>query len=188
MRSATVLVSLFVASVGVAAVQVACTTDVSAITGTGSGTPDAASTFDAGHFLFPDAGVGTQIVIQGTGTVFGGSTEEPDGATVDAINCTTVGGTGSAKATGTCFAPQQSTLYVTSPTGWTFSEWAPSGSSSSTFYVDESTPASITAIFIADGANVPDANLPTGDANGGGVDSNLPGQPDAADAASDDGG
>jgi hypothetical protein len=151
MRSPLFFASLLAASAAVALVQIACGGDDNAPATTPPSNQPTVQ--DSGGFGFSDAESGTTIAITGAGTVFTNGVQDSQ---VPPVTCASDGTT----TTGNCKAEFQDTLYAVPANGWSFSHWDPGAITGSTFYVGQSTPNPLTAVFVADNTKQPDAAPP----------------------------
>jgi hypothetical protein len=148
MRSPLFFASLLAVSAAVALVQIACGGDDNApATTPPTGTP---TVQDSGGFQFSDAESGTTVVITGAGTVY--TNGSPDSSTPP-VTCSSDGTT----TTGNCKAEFQDTLYAVPANGWSFSHWDPGAISAPTYFVGQSAPSPLTAVFVTDTIPQPDA-------------------------------
>jgi hypothetical protein len=175
-----IFASLFFVAAAAAVAQVACSSDsTTAPPPAPSATPVVP---DSGTFSFGDTTKTRTVAITGAGTVVSGATSDSG---PQAVNCTSDGTT----TTGACTAQYQDTLYQTAANGWLFDHWDPGASTSSTYYIGQASPDTITAVFVKDKTPIPPVvdSGPTPDT--GTPDTSTPdtGTPDTGTDASDSG-
>jgi hypothetical protein len=183
MRSKNLLWSVLLGSLAVAGLA-ACSSDDS------NGSPPALHPFDAGEPAVTEAGPGAgpvQVNIVGAGSVQSGDVVQSDGGgPVGTVVCTNATG---AMTTGSCSAPQMTTLYAIPAVGWQFQKWTTTTPTDfSSFYslqVGTGTPNPIVAVSVSldggtatpdagpapDSGPAPDAGHDSGAADSGPVDS-----------------